>query len=70
MSHIAGTEPPNSPFFTCHEAAIYLRVEPRTLDNWRSSGIGPTYRKHGGRVVYHIDELIKYSKTVSVSGEQ
>jgi len=27
-------------------------------------------RKHGGRVVYHIDELIKYSKTVSVSGEQ
>lgn len=54
---------PSSPFLTTEEAAEFLRVEPRTMDNWRWSGGGPKFRKHGGRVVYHVKELIRYSET-------
>lgn len=50
-----------SPFLTTEEAADYLRVERRTLDNWRWAGLGPNWRKHGGRIVYHIDDLIAFS---------
>ena len=54
-------KPSKSPFLTRNEAAEFLRVEPRTLDNWRSAGTGPTFRKHGGRVVYHQSELESFS---------
>jgi excisionase family DNA binding protein len=47
----------NSQFFTVDEAAHYLRLSKRTLDNMRWMGTGPTFRKHGGRVCYHFDEL-------------
>ena len=53
---------PQSPFYTVEEAAAFLRVEPRTLDNWRWAGLGPKYRKHGGRIVYHIDDLTAFSE--------
>ena len=55
-----------SPFLTREEAANFLRVEPRTLDNWRSAGSGPAYRKHGGRVVYYQPDLEKYSQNRSI----
>ena len=53
---------PRSPFFDTGEAAHYLRLELRTLVNWRSRGGGPRYRKHGGRVLYHIDDLESWSR--------
>jgi predicted site-specific integrase-resolvase len=56
-----------SPFLTREEAADFLRVEPRTLDNWRSTGTGPAFRKHGGRVVYHVSALEQYSEGRSFS---
>jgi hypothetical protein len=31
------------------------------MENWRWSNNGPQYRKHGGTVVYHVDDLNKYS---------
>ncbi len=43
------------------EAAEILRVRPKTLANWRWRGTGPKYRKHGGTVVYCIDDLKRYS---------
>ena len=49
-----------TPFRTEAEAATYLRVTPKTLKNYRYRGDGPKYRKHGGRVVYHIDDLQDY----------
>lgn len=52
-----------SPFLTTKEAAQFLRLNARTLDNWRSMGAGPKYRKHGGRIVYHQTELERYSET-------
>jgi hypothetical protein len=38
-----------------------LRVHRRTLDNMRWRGTGPTFRRHGGRIVYQRDELLAWS---------
>jgi predicted DNA-binding transcriptional regulator AlpA len=51
-----------TPFLTVAEAAEYLRLKKRTLDNMRWMGTGPKFRKHGGRIFYHKDELIEWSK--------
>ncbi|RTL71435.1 MAG: DNA-binding protein [Hyphomicrobiales bacterium] len=50
------------PFLTIDEAAKLLRVNRRTLDNLRWKQTGPPYRRHGGRVLYHRDELLKWSE--------
>lgn len=47
----------NSPFLSVSEAAQYVRLKKRTLDMMRCSGVGPYFRKHGGRVFYEINEL-------------
>ena len=52
-----------SPFLTTEEAAEYLRIGVRALENFRLNGGGPKYRKHGAIVVYHIDDLAAWSKT-------
>ena len=52
-----------SPFKKPLEAAAYLRLNPRTLDNMRQRGTGPVYVKHGGRVVYHQDDLLAWSRS-------
>lgn len=51
-----------SPFLNVEEAAAYLRLKKRTLDNMRWQGVGPRFRKHGGRVVYHRDDLKAWSE--------
>ena len=51
-----------SPFFNTVEASEFLRVKKRTLENMRWQGNGPVFRKHGGTVVYHHDDLMKWSK--------
>ncbi|MGE3871348.1 MAG: helix-turn-helix domain-containing protein [Parvibaculaceae bacterium] len=51
-----------NPFLTVAEAAAYLRLRKRTLDNMRWMGTGPKFRKHGGRIFYHKDELAEWSK--------
>jgi hypothetical protein len=39
-------------------AAAYVGVvSPKTMENWRSLGIGPRYLKLGGRVAYRIADL-------------
>jgi excisionase family DNA binding protein len=50
-----------SPFLFADEAANYLRITLRTLMSLKTSGTGPAYRKHGGRVVYHKDDLDLWS---------
>jgi Helix-turn-helix domain len=54
-------EQSNSPFLTVREAADYLRLKKRTLDNMRWMGTGPLFRKHGGRVYYDVKELAEWS---------
>ena len=44
-----------------HGAAKHIGVHPRTMDNWRSQGRGPTYIRVGSRrIVYRIEDLEKY----------
>jgi len=51
----------NSPFLNTEEAAQFVRLNKRTLENMRSYGNGPAFRKHGNRVYYHIDDLNEWS---------
>ena len=51
-----------SPYMTPAEAAEYLRIEERTLNNMRWRGEGPHWRKHGGKVLYHINDLNCWSR--------
>jgi hypothetical protein len=46
-----------SPYLSAVEAAFYLRVTARALEHFRCEGGGPSYRKHGGSVVYHLEDL-------------
>ena len=55
------TDNQKSPYLNVAEAGAYLRLKKRTLDNMRWMGTGPNFRKHGGRVFYHIDELKEWS---------
>jgi hypothetical protein len=50
-----------TPFLTVDEAANYLRLKKRTLDNMRWMGTGPKFRKHGGRIFYELGELKEWS---------
>jgi hypothetical protein len=44
-------------FLTNAEAAIFLKLSPRTLDKFRVLGGGPKFRKFGRRVIYALDDL-------------
>jgi hypothetical protein len=48
-------------FFNTKQAAFYLTLSPRTLEKMRQRGHGPRYRKHGGVVRYHVDDLAEWS---------
>lgn len=54
--------PRRSPYLLPDEAAMYLRLESRTLEDHRKLKTGPAYRKHGGKVCYHEDDLDLWSK--------
>lgn len=55
-------EPMRSPYLLPDEAARYLRMSLRTLTNHRNNKTGPTYRKHGGKICYHEDDLDHWSR--------
>jgi predicted DNA-binding transcriptional regulator AlpA len=46
-----------TPFVRTHEAARLLDLSPRTLEKYRCHGMGPVFRKLGGRVVYAVEDL-------------
>ena len=48
-------------FLNVSEAGAFLRLKKRTLDNMHWMGTGRSFRKHGGRVFYQIDELKVWS---------
>jgi hypothetical protein len=52
----------DNPFLTIDETAELLRVNRRTLDNLRWQGDGPPFRRHGGRIVYHRDDVLAWSE--------
>lgn len=49
-----------SPLLREHEAAEYLNVSTKTLQNWRSRGVPPRYRKLNGAVRYVLADLLAF----------
>lgn len=57
-----------SPFLSPDQAAFYLGLSPRTLQEYRSAGTGPRYRRHSRHIRYHIDDLDAWSLGVGEAG--
>jgi len=51
-----------SPFLDTAQAAFYIGLSKRTLEDMRRSGEGPKFRRHGRRIRYHIDDLAAWSE--------
>lgn len=55
---------PNStttPFLSNVEAAVFLKLSPRTLEKMRVIGGGPRFRKFGRRVLYKLNDLEQWA---------
>ena len=61
MLHAAGGTPQGNGMLDAVMAGQYLGVSPKTLANWRVSGIGPAFRRHGGRILYAVADLDAWS---------
>lgn len=42
------------------ELAERWKISPRSLEKWRTQGLGPAYTKIGGRVRYLLDDVLAY----------
>lgn len=52
----------DKPFLTTKEAAGWLGLTKSTLEKMRVHGDGPSYRKHGRYVRYHMADLVAWSE--------
>lgn len=50
-----------SPFLSTEQAAFYLGLSPRQLQQMRRNGTGPFFRRHTRYIRYHIDDLDSWS---------
>ena len=51
-----------SPFLSTEQAAFYLGLSARKLQQMRGAGAGPIFRRHSRYVRYHIDDLDDWSR--------
>jgi hypothetical protein len=51
-----------SPFLSTEQAAFYLGLSARKLQQMRAIQTGPRFRRHSRYVRYHIDDLDGWSK--------
>lgn len=51
-----------SPFLNTAQAAHYVGLSYRTLEQMRWKGTGPNFRRHGRFVRYHIADLDEWSR--------
>jgi Helix-turn-helix domain len=58
-----------SPFLTPDQAAFYLGISSRTLQEYRTGGTGPRYRRHSRHLRYHIDDLDAWSQSLGEAGD-
>lgn len=54
---VTNTTAPVSPLLTAEQAGGYLKLNPRTLANWRVLGRGPKYVRVGRRPYYRLPDL-------------
>lgn len=55
-----------SPFLSTEQAAFYLGLSARKLQQMRAAGAGPSFRRHCRYVRYHIDDLDAWSRNSGV----
>ena len=58
-----------SPFLSTEQAAFYLGLSARKLQQMRAAGTGPGFRRHSRYVRYHIDDLDEGSKRSGGQGK-
>jgi hypothetical protein len=51
-----------SPFLSTEQAAFYLGLSARKLQQMRAARAGPQFRRHSRFVRYHIDDLDSWSR--------
>lgn len=51
-----------SKFLPTKEAARFLGLSWRTLEDMRHDRTGPPYRQHGRRIYYHLQDLQDWSR--------
>lgn len=56
-----GPNPTVTPFLSNSEAAVFLKLSPRTLEKMRVIGGGPRFRKFGRRVLYKLRDLEQWA---------
>lgn len=56
-------DPPfvESPYLLPEQAGDYLHLSGGTLANWRRTGKGPDFRRHGRVIVYAVSDLDAWS---------
>ncbi len=52
------------------EAAAWLQVAPRTLEDWRTAGAGPRFVKIGRLVRYRVSDLQEWVAARTRGGAQ
>ncbi|HVI05081.1 MAG TPA: helix-turn-helix domain-containing protein [Sphingomicrobium sp.] len=57
-----------SPFLSTVQAAFYLGLGVRKLQQLRKQKSGPAYRRHCRYVRYHIDDLNDWSRSLRIHG--
>lgn len=51
-----------TPFLSTQQAAFYLGLSTRKLQEMRGQGAGPRFRRHSRFVCYHIEDLEDWSR--------
>lgn len=59
-----------SPFLSTEQAAFYLGLSARKLQQMRATSTGPSFRRHSRYVRYHIDDLDAWSKGEGEQGRR
>lgn len=52
-----------TPYLDRKQAAAYLGLAIKTLEKWAVTGDGPRFRRHGRRVLYHREDLDRWSES-------
>ena len=47
----------DSPLLTTVEAGAFVRLSRRTLEDYRTKGTGPTFRRLGKKIYYRTEDL-------------
>lgn len=51
-----------SPFLNTAQAAFYIGLACQTLERMRRKSLGPSFRRHGRHIRYHIADLDAWSQ--------